>query len=178
MKLFKLLWTTHKWTGIVLGIVFLHTAVTGFLLLMKKDYAAIQPPTCQGAPGELAEFRSLQDVFAVVFAEDHPDFQNLDDIDRIDFRPGKRVHKVRSRHNHSEIQVDAVTGAILSRDWRPSDLLEDLHDGSFYARWAHAYFMPLVAIALAFMVGSGIYIWAWPVLQRRKRRRAAARAAT
>ena len=48
MKSFKLFWTAHKWTGIVLAIVFASTAVTGFLLLVKKEFAWIQPPTNTG----------------------------------------------------------------------------------------------------------------------------------
>lgn len=45
---FKLFWTTHKWIGIILTLVFTLTAVTGFLLLVKKDFDWIMPivPVC------------------------------------------------------------------------------------------------------------------------------------
>ncbi|MHC4514678.1 MAG: PepSY domain-containing protein [Planctomycetota bacterium] len=176
MKLFKFLWTTHKWTGIILGIVFLQFAVTGFLLLLKKEYAWIQPPTQAGAEGGTGDFITLQELFARVFSCQHPDFKSLEDIDRVDFRPGKRIHKVRSKHNYAEIQVDAVTGAVLSEDWRTSDLLEQMHDGQFYARWLHNYFMPLVAVALAFLVLSGLYLWLFPLLRKKLREQEARQA--
>ena len=169
MKLFKFLWTTHKWTGVILGIIFLQLAVTGFLLLTKKNYDWIQPPMQNGTAGEVKDFITLQEVFARVFARNHPDFKSFDDIDRVDFRPGARVHKVRSKHNYSELQIDAVTGEVLSDDWRASDLIEKLHDGRFYAAWLHDYLMPLVAIGLAFLVLSGLYMWLFPILRKHLR---------
>ena len=48
MKTFKFFWNTHKWMGILGGVVFLNLAVTGFLLLVKKDHAWLQPPTQVG----------------------------------------------------------------------------------------------------------------------------------
>ena len=171
MQTYKFFWDTHKWTGIVLSLVFVMIAVTGFLLLIKKDHAWIQPPTQEGAEGSVEDFLPLDQMFAKVFAEGHPDFQSMDDIDRVDFRPGKRVHKVRSVHNHSEIQVDAVTGAILSVDTRTSDLLEQIHDGSFFGDWAHDWFMPVVPFALLFLVGSGLYLWLAPKIRKARNRR-------
>lgn len=170
---YRFFWDLHKWTGVVLAIAFAGVAVTGFLLLVKKDFDGLQPPTRSGADGGVERFVSLQDLFDSVLAHGHPDFQSLDDIDRIDFRPGKRVHKVRSRHHHREMQVDAVTGEVLVVDWRPSDLIESIHDGSFFGSAVHGYFMPLVALGLLFLVFTGLYLWLAPVLRKRAKRRAA-----
>ena len=172
MKLFKLLWSTHKWTGIVLGVVFLNIAITGTFLLLKKDYEWIQPRTQSGASGDVSSFITNQKLFEVVLAEGHPDFKTVEDIDRVDFRPSKRVHKVRSVHNYSEIQVDAVTGEILSLEMRRSDWFERLHDGSLYGSWAHDWLMPVAACGLVFLVLSGLYIWYFPGWKKRRRLRA------
>lgn len=169
---FKFFWSTHKWTGIVLALVLVMIATTGFLLLLKKEFAWIQPPTKKGTEGELAEFITTQRLVAVILEQNHPDFQSLEDIDRVDFRPGKRVHKVRSRHHDAEIQVDAVTGAVLSVAHRPSDLIERIHDGSFFGDWVHDSLMPLVAVGLVFLVFSGLYLWLAPVLRKRRNRKA------
>jgi uncharacterized iron-regulated membrane protein len=171
MKTFKLFWNLHKWIGIAAALIVLCTATTGFLLLIKKKVDWIQPPTMTGAPGEPADFITNQQLFEAVFARNHPDFTSMDDIDRVDFRPAKRVFKVRSEHNYSEIQVCAVTGSILSVDDRPSDLLESIHDGSFFAGWVHDWLMPAFAIALAFLAFSGLWLWIEPVIRRRKRKK-------
>jgi uncharacterized iron-regulated membrane protein len=175
MKTFKFFWTTHKWTGIILAVIFAMTSVTGFMLLIKKKVDWIQPPTQKGAPGELAELLTIEEVFAVVFAQEHPAFASLDDIDRIDFRPGKRVHKVRSNHDQWEIQVDAVSGEVLSVKRRMSDLLENLHDGSFFGDWVHAWVMPVVTCGLLLLVFSGLWLWIEPSVRKRRRKRRQAR---
>jgi uncharacterized iron-regulated membrane protein len=71
------------------------------------------------------------------------------------------------------MQVGAISGEILSVDWRPSDLLESIHDGSFVGGWMHDWIMPAVPVAMMFLVFSGIWLWVEPVVRRRKRRRRA-----
>ncbi len=179
MKTFKFFWTTHKWTGICLSLIFAGSATTGFLLLIKKQSDWIQPPTMEAAEGTIEDFITMEELFESVLRQGHPDFTSLEDIDRVDFRPGRRIHKVRSKHNWSEFQVDAVTGEVLSgRNIRRSDLIEQLHDGSFFGEWVHTWFMPAVSISLLFLTFSGLWLWIEPTLRRRRRRRnAKARAA-
>ena len=178
--MFKFFWTTHKWTGIILALVFACTSVTGFMLLIKKKVDWIQPPTQKDAEGPVEDFISTPEMFRIVLDQNHPDFQSFEDIDRVDFRPGKRVFKVQSVHHHAEIQVGAITGEVLSVATRPSDLLENIHDGSFFADWVHEWIMPIVAVGLLFMVFSGLWLWIEPMVRRsrRKKRRKAAEAAT
>lgn len=169
---FKLFWNLHKWIGLAAAIIIIMIAATGFLLLIKKDFAWLQPPTQAGAPITTpADFITTDQVIAAAIDHGHPDITSLDDIDRIDFRPSKRIHKVRSRHNHTEIQIDAVTGTVLGVSPRRSDLIESIHDGSFFGDWVHDYLMPIVAIALLGLVGTGFWVWLEPKLHRWKRRR-------
>ena len=172
MNVFKFFWDTHKWVGISIAAFLVITASTGFLLLLKKEYAWIQPPTQKGAEGAMSDFISLEAAWQKVKAENHPDFQSPDDIDRIDVRPDKRVYKVQSKHNEAEIQVDAVTGRVLYKAERVSDWLEDMHDGSWIGKPVHDYVMPLVAIGVLYLVGSGLTLWLNPKYKRWKRRRA------
>ncbi|MBT3318001.1 PepSY domain-containing protein, partial [bacterium] len=137
-KFFRL---THKWTGIILAVVLLNIAVSGFLLIVKKDFDWIQPPTQKSEGGSVAQFITIEKLYEIVLSQDHPDFKLPTDIDRIDVRPGKAIYKVKSEHNYSEIQVDAVSGKVLSRATRNSDLIEKLHDGSFYGNWVHDWLM-------------------------------------
>jgi uncharacterized iron-regulated membrane protein len=171
MRSFKFFWTTHKWTGIALSAVFLCTAATGFTLLIKKKVDWIQPPTMNGESGAVEDFITVQRLFEVVLEQGHADFTSAEDVDRVDFRPGKRVFKVQSVRNHSEIQVCAVTGSLLRVDTRRSDLLEDIHDGSFFGEWFHAWVMPLVCLGLGFLALSGLWLWIEPKVRKRRRKR-------
>ena len=177
MKLFPFFWKTHRWTGLSLAAVFLLTAGTGLLLLWKKEFGYLQPPTQRGAPADLEAFLPIAAAWEIVKRQDHPDFRTQDDISRIDVRPGKRVYKVRSRHNDSEIQIDASTGAVLSTGVRRSDFVERLHDGSWIGNGFKVLFMPLAALGLLYLVFTGVWIWLHPKLRkaRIRKRQAAAR---
>ncbi|MFK7959903.1 MAG: PepSY domain-containing protein [Phycisphaerales bacterium] len=175
MNAFKIAWNLHKWVGIGLAVILALLSATGFLLLVKKDYAYLQPPTMRGEPGETQDFLPIHEVLDRAYAIGHPAFQSIDDIDRIDMRPGKRVHKIRSNHDYLEVQVDAITGAILSGPTpRRSDFVERLHDGSWFGDWAHGWLMPATAICMLGLVVTGLWIWITPIVKRRKRRRAKA----
>ena len=170
MRHYKFFRETHKWFGIVLAVVFLNIAVTGFLLLEKKNFSWVQPETMQSVQGSTESFITNQQLFEKVFSQGHDDFQTIEDVDRVDFRPDKRVFKVRSKRNFSEIQIDAVTGDILSNAKRNSDLIEALHDGSLFGGFVHAFIMPMTALATVYLTLTGLYLWLAITVKRFKRR--------
>ncbi|MBI9016527.1 MAG: PepSY domain-containing protein [Phycisphaerae bacterium] len=172
MKHYKLNRTVHKWLGIIFAIAFLEIAVTGLLLLEKKNYNWIQPETKKGSEGGVEDFITNQKLFEVVLAAGHKDFSTMDDIDRVDFRPGKRVFKVQSKHNYREIQVDAVNNDILSIATRNSDMIEALHDGSYFGEFVHRWLMRAFAVVTVVLTITGLYLWLAPALKKAKRQKA------
>ncbi len=166
---FKFFWTTHKWVGIIAAVVFLNIGVTGFLLLIKKQVPWIQPPEQKGsATYELtADFDAILESIRVV---PEAGIQSWKDVDRLDVRPKKGILKVVPLNNRWEIQVDLRTAQVLQVEYRRSDLIEQLHDGSFYGSWVHGWVMPAIAFCLLYLVFSGLYLWIEPALRRRKRR--------
>ena len=169
MKHYKLNRTVHKWAGTIFAVALLNISITGLLLLEKKNFDWIQPPTQKGDEGGVDEFITNQQLFEVVFSQGHADFKTIDDIDRVDFRPGKRVFKVRSNHNNSEMQVDAVGGDVLGVAIRNSDKIEAWHDGSAFGGFVYKIFMPAVAITTIILTITGLYLWLAPVLKKRRK---------
>ena len=169
MKLYKVFWEGHKWLGIALTAILINISITGFLLLEKKQYEWIQPATRKGLDGAADEYLSMEKLFDAVYSCNHPDFVNIESIDRVDFRPGKSVYKVRSNTNHAEIQVCAVSGKILNIAVRRSDFLENLHDGSFFGKWMHDKVLPVVAVSNVILAISGLYLWLGPKFRRKKK---------
>ncbi len=155
--------------------------VTGILLLVKKDFDWIQPPTLadtassSGVPDH-GDLLPLSAVYAIVFAADLPEFRSVDDIDRIDFRPSKRVFKIHSKIDHMEVQIGAVSGKILSYEKRWSDWIENLHDGTMLGGLFHGFIMILFGVSLVVLAITGVYIWMSPKLRKARRRRARRRA--
>ena len=97
--------------------------------MFKKDVAWIQPPTQRGSTEELGI--GFEEILASARSVPEAGIKGWDDVDRLDVRPSKGMLKVRAR-NRWEIQLDAATGEILQVAYRRSDLIESLHDGSFF----------------------------------------------
>ena len=127
-----------------------------------------------GPPGKPIEiWVQGQDMDEILVAADAL-VERLKEFDGVsqmesDFRPGKNVYKVRSKTNHSEIQVCAVSGKILNTDVRRSDFLENLHDGSFFGEWMHDKVLPVVAVSNIILAISGLYLWLGPKFRRKKK---------
>lgn len=77
--------------------------------------------------------------------------------------------------NGWEVQIDLGTGRVLQTAYRRSDLIESIHDGSFFAGdWTKlGVFLP-AGIGLLLLWGGGIWMWWVPFSE--KRRRASVRA--
>lgn len=89
-----------------------------------------------------------------------------DDVDRLDVRPSKGVVKVRARSGW-EVQVDAKTGEVLQAAVRRSDLIESLHDGSFFHEKVKLWIFLPAGLILAGLWGTGIYLFFLPLWKRR-----------
>ena len=92
------------------------------------------------------------------------------DIDRLDVRPGKGVVKVRAK-NRWELQIDTTNGVVLQVAVRRSDLIESIHDGSFFHESFKLWVFLPAAIVLAGMWGTGIYLFLFPYISRRNRKK-------
>jgi len=163
----------HYWGSAIIAIPILIVIVSGIVLQLKKDVTWIQPATARGvgATPELAFANILEIASTVPEAE----ISEWKDVDRLDVRPSKGVVKVRAE-NRWEIQIDTQTGDILQVEYRRSDLIESIHDGSFFHEYAKLWlFLPSAIILLVLWI-TGIYLFVIPYLSKlRKRRRVAAK---
>jgi uncharacterized iron-regulated membrane protein len=158
----------HRWGSIVAALPLLVIIGSGIVLQLKKESAWIQPPTAKGSSQELSiGFERILDVAKSVPEAEVSDWA---DIGRLDVRPAKGMVKVRCA-NRVEVQVDTKTGEVLQVAARRSDLIESIHDGSFFHDGAKLWvFLPAAAI-LALLWATGIYLFLLPYLVRRRRHR-------
>jgi hypothetical protein len=93
-----------------------------------------------------------------------------DDVSRIDVRPSRCLVKVTAVNNW-EVQIDAATGAVLQSAYRRSDVIEAIHDGSWFAGWVKTgVFLP-AGVVLALLWLTGVYLFWLPIAVRRRKRR-------
>ena len=170
MKVAKLNRVVHRWGSLLVAVPVLVVILTGLLLLLKKEFAWIQPPTQRGASEELA--LSFDEILKICKSVPEARIATWADIDRLDVRPAKGMLKVRAT-NSWEIQLDAGTGEVLQVAYRRSDLIEILHDGSFFHDKVKLFVFLPSAVVLLILWGTGIYLFLLPYLLRGKWRRTA-----
>lgn len=159
----------HYWATAFLALPILVVIGSGVLLQLKKQWSWVQPEEQRGTG--TAPAIGLEAILRSVQAE-HPEVGGWGDVNRIDLRPTKALAKVWLR-NGWEVQVDLGTGRVLQSAYRRSDLLESIHDGSFFGGdWSKlGIFLP-AGITLLLMWISGLWMFIFPILAKRRRRRA------
>jgi uncharacterized iron-regulated membrane protein len=157
----------HRWGAILTLIPMLLVIVTGLLLQVKKEVNWVQPATQKGSG--TAPSLDFGQILTIATGVEAAQIKDWSDINRIDIQPHKGVMKIISK-NHWELQLDSITGQILSSQYRRSDWIEGLHDGSFFAEWAKLYiFLPNGLILLGLWL-TGVYLWWLPIgVKRRKK---------
>lgn len=157
----------HYWASIIIALPASILIASGLLLQTKKHWDWVQPPEQRGT-GSVPRI-SLDSVLASVVAIRSPGVEDWSDVNRIDVRPGRAVAKV-WLHSGWEAQVDLGTGIVLQHAYRRSDLIESIHDGSFFGgTWTKlGLFLP-TGVILLFMWGSGLWLFFVPILAKRRR---------
>lgn len=170
--MYRKLRSLHRWTGLVSSLFLILIASTGFLLANKPRWDWVQPPTLSGDEIEnLSEAISVDRAAQAAFDIGLPELKSREDIDRIDYRPGKNVYKIVSKRGYREVQVDGKTGEVLSNQYRTDQLTEDIHDLSYFADFAHAWVLPAVGLLLFFLGVSGVSMFFTPAVRRWRYRR-------
>lgn len=161
----------HRAGSLAVVLPFTCVIVTGLVLQVKKQSAWVQPTTARSAdPGLVIGWDGL---LASAASVPESGIASWDDVDRVDVRPARGIAKVRS-NSRWEVQVDTNTGAVLDSAYRRSDLIESLHDGSFFGEWVKlGVFLPSGLIVAGLLV-TGIRLWWMPHAARLRKKRAGA----
>ena len=158
----------HRWGAIACCLPMFLVIVTGLLLQVKKYWTWVQPETKKG---EVAELKiGWKDILEMCQDVPEAEVESWEDVDRLDVRPGKGVVKVRCK-NDWELQIDTSNGQVLSSKYRRSDLIESLHDGSWFHDSAKIWiFLPNGAILLLLWC-TGMVLWWMPFGAKIKKRK-------
>lgn len=157
----------HRYGAILTAIPFVIVIVTGLLLQLKKEIPWVQPPTQRGI--SKAPTLSFKDILDVVRLIPEAGIKEWSDVDRIDIQPSRGMAKVTSK-NRWELQIDLQTGEVLSSSYRRSDLIESLHDGSWFHDSAKLWiFLPSGVIVFGLWM-TGLYLFFLPLMVRWRRK--------
>ena len=157
----------HYWAAFGIAIPTLIIICSGIVLQLKKQSAWIQPPEQTGSMG--GPVISFDQVLEICRSIPEAEIASWDDINRVDVRPSRGMLKVWAKSSW-EIQIDSKTGRVLQVAYRRSDLIESIHDGS----WFHdsvklSVFLPAgIMLLLLWLTGMYLFILPYYVRWRRK----------
>lgn len=155
----------HRWGSIATALPFLIVICTGMLLLLKKEIAWIQPPTATPAVEPAGPAITFEQALNAARGVPEAGVDGWDDVHRLDLRIRDGVLKVQTRSGW-EVQVCAATGDVLHHAARRSDLIESIHDGTFFhARAKYLIVLPTAVIVLSLWT-TGLWLWLMPYLRR------------
>jgi uncharacterized iron-regulated membrane protein len=172
MKVQKLLRLIHHWGSIIIAIPLVVIIGAGILLQVKKEVEWIQPPSQHGVSTEVPS-QTMQQLFEVAKSVAEAEITSWAELERVDFKPDKGIVKFVSI-NRIEIQIDANSSEILSVSHRRSDLIESIHDGSWFAEGAKLYLFLPVGIILFILWMTGIYMFFLPYYKKAQKKKAKA----
>lgn len=160
---------THYWLSAFVALPAVVIIASGLLLQVKKQLDWVQPPEQRGeGVVPTIPFATILEISRGV---PQAAVRTWDDIHRLDVRPSRGMIKVTTKTNW-EIQIDAASGAVLQVAYRRSDLIESIHDGSFFHEgMKYALFLP-AGVCLFLLWITGLYLFIRPlwVNSRRGRR--------
>ena len=166
----------HRKTGIILFIAFFAVAITGLMLGWKKNVDVLQHPTAKGSSKILSDWLPMDTLVAIAHYEMKA--RNGGDISlelsKVDARPDKGIVKVIYEDHYNSVQLDAVTGEVLSYEYRTSDLIEQLHEGTFIDNYLglpngifKLFYTTILGLALITFTVTGFWLWYGPKVMRK-----------
>jgi uncharacterized iron-regulated membrane protein len=163
----------HYWVAFGAAIPLLVMIGSGLLLQAKKHWGWVQPAERRGT-GTVPAI-DFPEILTAIRGVPEMGVQSWDDVRRLDVRPGRGVVKAWLVNGY-EVQVDLGTGEVLQTAYRRSDLVESIHDGSFFGGdfVKLGVFLPAGIVLLLLWV-SGMWLWWMPIRVRLKRALAARR---
>ena len=158
----------HHYASFIVAVPLVVIIATGLLLQLKKQSDWVQPPEKRGT-GKIPGI-GFDQVLAGAMSVPELGVTGWDDVNRLDVRPDRGLVKVWLR-NGWEVQVDLGTGRVLQSAYRRSDVIEAIHDGSFFAGdWTKlGLFLP-TGITLLLLWISGVWmVWVQFIGKRRRK---------
>lgn len=159
---------THRWGALLIAAPFLLVLISGLLLQVKKQVAWVQPPTKKGK--RKAPTISMDAILTAAKSAPEAQVSSWDDIDRLDLRLKDGIIKVQCK-NRYEVQVDFQTGEVVQVEYRRSDFIETLHDGSWFGDAVKLYVFLPVAIVVLGLWFTGMYLFALPYMVKWRRKK-------
>ena len=168
LNLKRLMRQVHYWLSLAVflpaGIIFF----AGIFLMLKKEIDWIQPSTSRGVAASQIPAITYEQMIEASRLHPEAGVMQWSDIDRIDIRADRGIAKIQAKSGW-EIQLDTKTADVLNVAYRRSDLIESIHDGSFFSDRVKLYIFLPTGILLILMWGTGVYLFLLPRFRKKRK---------
>ena len=166
----KLFRKIHHWGSFLIFLPLIIMIGAGVLLMLKKEVEWIQPSSQKVIERNSVPMSSMQDLFDAALSVEKAGFTSWKQLSRADLKPGNGIIKFVSATDW-EVQVDTHTAEVLKVAQRRSDVIEAIHDGSYFAGWVKLWVFLPAGIGLFVLWITGIYLFVVLELKKMKSRR-------
>lgn len=137
----------HGYVALAVALPLIVITVTGIILLVRDRFEYIQP-----AP---VNIRPVSPQYAITYEELAKRFP---EAEQIIYRPGKGSLVVRY-NDGQEYHLHPATGEVLKTAMRRTNILIEIHQGSWMGKWGQHYVHLLFGLSLFFLIISGFVIY-------------------
>lgn len=140
---------SHRYVALAATLPLLVIALTGVILQLRNQFEWIQPITISNKLEKNNPLLTLEKAMAGL---------NPEEVDQVVFRPAKGSLSVRLKDG-VEIQMHPQTGVVLKKSLRRTNLLIELHQGSWLGPAGQYLIHFMAGLCLCFLIFSGIKIY-------------------
>ena len=139
----------HRIVSVIIAAPVALIIMTGLVLQLRNQFEGIQPATVKTEKTN-QPLLTLEELISKVSGP----------IDQVIFKPEKHALAIRMKDG-TEVQIHPQTGEILKSAPRRTNLLIDIHQGSFLGAWSQFGLFILAGWGLLFLLVSGLLIYPW-----------------
>ncbi len=139
----------HRVVAIVITLPLIVISLSGIVLQLRNQFETIQPKAVSAELTSGASFVTFERII-----QDH----GGDNIDQIILRPGKKNLSLRMKDG-MEVQIHPQTGEVMKKAMRMTNLLIDIHQGTWLGAFGQYVLHLPTGLGLFFLIISGIVIY-------------------
>jgi uncharacterized iron-regulated membrane protein len=153
----RMLRKVHAWSAAVVALPLFLIIVTGILLIVRNNFSISPQTVKQGsAPSVSLSYQRILELSRQVPEAGVKDWSDIKEV-RIHFAKG---HVLVRAMNSWQIQLDGTTGEVLSSGKKWSDLIVQLHEGTFFHASAPFWvYLPTALVLLLLWFTGGILFY-------------------
>lgn len=158
----------HRQVSLIIALPILVTLTTGVLLMLRGQFHFIQPASQMGQMPLTAPVVSANQILEQLQTLPEAEVNGWQDVSSLIFSPAKGTYQARLKNNYL-VQFDAQNGQILDINYRLTNVLIALHQGTFFHKKAMLWIFFPASVGLWFLWLSGMYLAIYPQIKRRKK---------